>query len=74
VQTAILVLEVQSDGSAARAKLERGDVLLDFDGAPIAGLDHLHRLLTAELAAREIRIRVLRRGKLIETAIRPMLG
>ncbi len=73
-QTAILVLEVQSDGPASRAKLDRGDVMLDFDGAPIAGLDHLHRLLTAELATREIPIRVLRRGKLLETTIRPMLG
>jgi S1-C subfamily serine protease len=74
LQTAVLLLEIQSDGPAARAELDRGDVLLDFDGAPIAGLDHLHRLLTAELAAREIRIRVLRRGKLLETTIRPTLG
>nr|WP_298724917.1 trypsin-like peptidase domain-containing protein [uncultured Steroidobacter sp.] len=74
VQTAILLLEIQSDGPAARAKLERGDVLLDFDGAPIAGLDHLHRLLTAELATRDVRIRVLRRGKLLDLTIRPMLG
>lgn len=74
VQTAILVLEVQPDGPAARAKLEHGDVLLDFDGAPISGLDHLHRLLTAGLATREIRIRVLRRGKLLDITIRPMIG
>jgi S1-C subfamily serine protease len=31
--TAIPVLEVQPDGPAERAKLQRGDVLLDFDGA-----------------------------------------
>src|SRR5690349_7067368 len=74
LQTAILVLEVQADGAATRAKLEKGDVLLDFDGTPIAGLDHLHRLLTAELATREIKIRVLRRGKLLDVAIRPRLG
>jgi S1-C subfamily serine protease len=74
VPTAILILEVQPDGPAERANLQHGDVLLDFDGASIAGLDHLHRLLTAELAAREIRVRVLRRGKLLDVTIRPMLG
>jgi S1-C subfamily serine protease len=74
VPTATLVLEAQPDGPAARAELENGDVLLDFDGVPIAGLDHLHRLLTAELAAREVRVRLLRRGKLLDTTIRPMLG
>lgn len=74
VPTAILVLEVQPDGPAGRAELQHGDVLLDFDGVSIAGLDHLHRLLTAELAAREIRMRVLRRGKLLDVTIRPILG
>jgi S1-C subfamily serine protease len=74
VPTAILVIEVQPAGPAARAKLETGDVVLDFDGAPIAGLDHLHRLLTAELAARDISVRVLRRGRLVQMTIRPTIG
>jgi len=74
VPTAILVLEVQARGPAERANLQKGDVLLEFDGAPIAGLDQLHRLLTADLAAREIEVRVLRRGKLLDVTIRPMLG
>jgi S1-C subfamily serine protease len=72
--TAILVQDVQSGGPAARAGFEAGDVMLDFDGAAIAGLDHLHRLLTAELAAREVPVRVLRRGKLLELTVRPALG
>jgi len=74
VPTAILVLEVQSDGPAERAQLQHGDVLLDFDGAPIAGLDHLHRLLTAELASREVGVRLIRKGKVLDATIRPMLG
>lgn len=74
VPTAILVVEVQRGGAAERATLEHGDVLLDFDGAAVAGLDHLHRLLTADLAAREVGLRVLRRGKLVDATIRPTLG
>ena len=70
--TAILVLEVLRDGPAERAGLENGDVLLDFDGAAIESLDHLHRLLTVERAGRDLPIRVLRKGKLIELAVRPV--
>jgi S1-C subfamily serine protease len=72
--TAILVLEVQTNGPAHAAGLEPGDVVLDFDGAEIAGLDHLHRLLTAERADRDALLKVLRRGKLIDPTIRPSGG
>ena len=46
-------------------------MLLEFDGAAIESLDHLHRLLTAELAQRDVALRVLRRGKVIDAVIRP---
>ena len=68
---AILILEVQPNGPAHRAGLESGDVLLDFDGGAITGLDHLHRLLTVELAQRDIPMRVRRRGRIVEMTIRP---
>lgn len=70
--TAILVLEVLADGPAQRAGLEQGDVMLDFDGAAIESLDHLHRLLTVELAQRDVALRVRRRGKLVELTVRPV--
>ena len=60
---AVMVSEVLSGGPAARAGLERGDLLLELDGEVISGVDRLHRLLTAERADREIRIQLLRRGK-----------
>jgi S1-C subfamily serine protease len=70
--SAILVLEVLADGPALRAGLEQGDVLLDFDGAAIESLDHLHRLLTVDLAQRDVPLRVLRKGKLVELTVRPV--
>jgi serine protease Do len=70
--SAILVLEVLADGPAQRAGLEKGDVLLEFDGTAIESLDHLHRLLTVELAQREVPLRVLRRGKVLELSVRPV--
>ncbi len=65
------MLEVLPDGPAQRAGLEKGDVLLEFDGAAIESLDHLHRLLTVKLAQRDVPLRVLRRGKIVDAVIRP---
>lgn len=70
--TAILVLEVLADGPAQRAGLEQGDVMLEFDGAQIESLDHLHRLLTVELAQRDVALRVRRRGKIVDLTVRPV--
>lgn len=69
--SAILVLEVLPDGPAQRAGFEKGDVLLEFDGAAIESLDHLHRLLTVELAQRDVPLRILRRGKVVDLTVRP---
>jgi S1-C subfamily serine protease len=68
---AILITGVLSGGPAERADLQKGDVLLDFDGESLAGLDHLHRLLTADRAHRDVPVRVLRRGKLLDATVRP---
>ncbi len=70
--SAILVLEVLADGPAQRAGLEKGDVLLEFDGDAIESLDQLHRRLTADLAQREVPVRVMRKGKLLSLAVRPV--
>ena len=69
---AILVLEVLADGPAQRAGIEKGDVLLEFDGDAIESLDQLHRRLTADLAQREVPVRVMRKGKLLSLAVRPV--
>jgi S1-C subfamily serine protease len=59
----VLVLEVVDGGSAARAGVERGDVIVAFDDAPVAGVDDLHRALTVERAGVPVELRLLRRGE-----------
>ena len=66
-----MISEILPDGPAARANLQTGDVLRDFDGEEMSGADHLHRVLTPERANTALAIRVLRRGKLVEVVVRP---
>jgi S1-C subfamily serine protease len=66
-----MISEIVANGPASRAELQKGDVLLDFAGESVSGVDHLHRLLTADRVDLEIPVRVLRRGKLVELTVRP---
>jgi S1-C subfamily serine protease len=48
VESGVRVEAVQPDSPAMRAGLRRGDVIVGFSGLPVAGIDHLHRVLTDE--------------------------
>src|SRR3989449_10740746 len=41
----VLVTGVEPNSPAQRAGLTSGDVIVAFDGKPVAGIDDLHRLL-----------------------------
>jgi S1-C subfamily serine protease len=62
--TGVLVSDLTPNGPAARAGLETGDVLIAFDDEPIAGVDDLHRILTAERAGQPASVRLLRRTEM----------
>lgn len=46
--TGVLVVSFDKDSPAANAGLKEGDVIVEFAGTSIAGIDELHRLLTEE--------------------------
>jgi S1-C subfamily serine protease len=70
---AVLATDVPTDGPAAKAGVQKGDVVLEFAGAPVFGVDDLHRLLTAEIAGRETTITVLRAAKIQTLSVTPQL-
>jgi S1-C subfamily serine protease len=51
---------VEEGGPAARAGLLDGDVIVEFAGHPVRGIDDLHRLLTAERVGQPASLVVLR--------------
>jgi S1-C subfamily serine protease len=67
----VLVLEVQENGPAARAGLQRGDVVVAFDDVAVAGVDDLHRALTVERAGIEVALSVLRRAEKLSLPVTP---
>jgi S1-C subfamily serine protease len=67
----LLVLDVLADSPAAAAGVQRGDVVVAFDGVSITGADDLHRMLTAERAGRALPLALLRRAELVHSAVTP---
>ena len=60
IGTAILVNEVYRESPAANAGLLPGDIIVSFGNANTAGVDELHRLLTANAANKPETVVVLR--------------
>lgn len=61
-KTGVLAMSVNADSPAAKAGLQRGDVLIHFNGTIVQDIDDLHRLLTEELVGVQSTLTVLRRG------------
>jgi serine protease Do len=56
------VSSVDQDGSAAKAGLKEGDVVLEFNGQKVEGWEHLKRLVRETPIHREVKIVVWRNG------------
>ncbi len=58
-----LVAQVVSGGPAEKAGIEPGDVILAFDGKPIADSKELSRIVAATQVEKSVTVKVLRDGK-----------
>lgn len=67
--SAVMISEVSGP-----SPLQAGDIVLRWDDVAISGVDALHRQLTEEAAARDAHLGLIRRGKLIEADVRPVVG
>jgi len=68
-ESGVLVTGVEPDGPAARAGLKDGDIIVGFDGKPVAGIDDLHRLLTSDRIAVPTTVVILRGAERLELPI-----
>jgi len=68
---AVRVESVQDGGPAARAGLQKGDLIVGFAGQSVNGIDDLHRLLTAGRIGTSLPLVVLRGALKLERSIVP---
>jgi S1-C subfamily serine protease len=60
----VVVADVDPNGPAGRAGVERNDIMVKLDNEPITGIDELLRLLTDHRLDRTVALTVLRGGEL----------
>ncbi len=59
-------------GPAAQSALRAGDVVVGLDDGAVSGVDDIHRALQKWVAARSIKLRVVRGGALLDVEITPV--
>lgn len=63
IDTGVLLVSFETNGEASAAKeagLLAGDIVIEFDGNPIRGIDDLHKLLTDERIGRRCTVTIIR--------------
>jgi len=66
----VRVESVEPGGAALEAGIEPGDVIIGYDGQDVAGVDELHRLLSAERIGKTTKVTLLRRTQKLDLPIR----
>lgn len=69
---AVGVRAVQTGSAAEIAGLRAGDTILSLDGSPVEGVDDLMRLLDGGRIGREVTLRILRAGSVLEVRAMPV--
>jgi S1-C subfamily serine protease len=70
-ETGLLVLGVEPGSPANRAGLREGDIVVEFNGQAIAGIDDLQKQLTGERASVKSMLTVIRHNEKLTLEITP---
>jgi S1-C subfamily serine protease len=70
-KTGVYVFEIVPDANVYNSQLRIGDIIVEFDGKPVASVDNLHKLLNEEAIDKRITLVVLRGGRKQEVALVP---
>ncbi|QOJ34916.1 MAG: Do family serine endopeptidase [Nitrospira sp.] len=64
-----IVTDLQAKGSAERAGLKRGDVVVRFDGRDVMDSGHLRNLMAASAIGSKHRLELVREGRVLQTEL-----
>ncbi|MFO0753430.1 MAG: DegQ family serine endoprotease [Thermodesulfovibrionales bacterium] len=62
-ESGVLLVDINEGGPAEKGGLQRGDVVVEFDGKKIADPFHFKNMVAATKPGREVQIKVVRNGK-----------
>jgi S1-C subfamily serine protease len=71
VKSGVLVQNIEADTPGYVSDLRAGDIIVGFDGEPVATIDDLHRLLDEKTIGKKAKLDILRKGILTDVAIIP---
>jgi S1-C subfamily serine protease len=71
VETGILVVSFERTSPARNAGVREGDIIIEFDDHPIAGIDDLHKLLTEDRIGRKSSLSVIRQTAIVKLEVMP---
>jgi len=72
IASAVRVDSVEKGSPAARAGLEKGDIIVAFGDVAVAGVDDLHRVLGEEQINKPVDVAVIRSGRRRTIAVTPV--
>ncbi|HHT9152515.1 MAG TPA: DegQ family serine endoprotease [Candidatus Hypogeohydataceae bacterium YC40] len=67
--TGALVSDVTPNSPAEKAGMQRGDVIVEFEGKEIRDISHLRNTVAQTLVGKEAKVKVLRSGKPVELTV-----
>lgn len=74
VDSGVLLISFETNGEPSAAKeagLQAGDIMIEFDGYPILGIDDLHKLLTDERIGRNCPVTIIRGVQKLRLTVTP---
>lgn len=62
-KTGVYVFEVTADANARNGQFRLGDIIVEFEGKPVATVDNLHKYLNETVIGKNITMGILRAGR-----------
>jgi len=72
ISSAVRVASIESNSPAARASLEKGDIVYAMGGATVAGIDDMHRILNEERINLSVEVSLIRKGERRTVSLTPV--
>ena len=72
ISTAVRVASIEGNSPAARASLEKGDIVYAMSGAAVAGIDDIHRILNEERINLPVEVSLIRKGERRTVSLTPV--